>query len=49
MILQEAGASNADLIVMGAHQHAGWLGALHRNTAAYVMRQAPCPLVVVQT
>ena len=49
VILQEARASNADLIVMGAHQHAGWRRMFHRNTAAYVMRHAPCPVLVVRT
>jgi nucleotide-binding universal stress UspA family protein len=49
VILQEARASNADLIVMGAHQHTGWLRVLHRNTAAYVMRKSPCPVLVVRT
>ena len=48
VILQEARASNADLVVMGAHQHTGWLRVLHRNTAAYVMRQSPCPVLVVR-
>jgi nucleotide-binding universal stress UspA family protein len=49
VILREARDSNADLIVMGAHQDAGWLRALHRNTASYVMRHAPCPVLVVRT
>ena len=32
-----------------AHQHAGWLPVLHRNTAAYVMRHAPCPVLAART
>ena len=48
VILQEARANNADLLVMGARQHSGWLRVLHRNTAAYVMRHAPCPVLVVR-
>jgi nucleotide-binding universal stress UspA family protein len=48
VILQEARAGNADLIVMGAHPHTGWRRVLHRNTAAYVMRHAPCPVLVVR-
>jgi nucleotide-binding universal stress UspA family protein len=49
VIVQEARASNADLIVMGAHQHVGWRRVLHRNTASYVMRHAPCPVLVMRT
>jgi nucleotide-binding universal stress UspA family protein len=48
VILQEACASNADLIVMGAHQHVGWRRVLHRNTAAYVIRHTSCPVLVVR-
>jgi universal stress protein A len=48
VILQEARACKADLIVMGAHQHGGWWRVLHRNTAEYVMRRAPCPVLVVR-
>ena len=49
VILQEARASHADLIVMGAHQHMGLWRVLHRNTASYVMRHAPCPVLVMRT
>jgi nucleotide-binding universal stress UspA family protein len=49
IILQEAGASQADLIVMGAHPHAGWRRFFHGNTSAYVMSHAPCPVLVVRT
>jgi len=49
VILQEARASHADLIVMGAHQRVGWLGVLHCSTASYVMRHASCPVLVMRT
>jgi nucleotide-binding universal stress UspA family protein len=49
VIVQEARASNADLIVMGARRHSGWWRVLHRNTVPYVIRNAPCPVLVVRT
>jgi nucleotide-binding universal stress UspA family protein len=48
VIVQEARASNAEMIVMSAHQHVGWRRVLRRNTAAYVMRQTPCPVLIVR-
>jgi nucleotide-binding universal stress UspA family protein len=49
VIVQEALACNADLIVMSAHHHLGWRRVLHRDTANYVMRHAPCPALVVRS
>lgn len=47
-ILDQAQKRGADLIVMSAHRHAGLLRWLHPQTAAHVMREAPCPVLMVK-
>jgi nucleotide-binding universal stress UspA family protein len=49
VILQEARASQADLIVMGARERVGWRRLLSCRTAENVIRHAPCPVLVVRT
>jgi nucleotide-binding universal stress UspA family protein len=46
-IIQEARARNSDLIIIGIHEKTGLLRLLQRNTAARVIRRAPCPVLVV--
>jgi len=38
-----------DLVVMGAHDHQGLSGLLHRGTADKVVRSARCPVVTVHS
>ena len=37
----------ADALVISARPHRRWLQWLHRNTASNVIRQAPCPVVLI--
>jgi nucleotide-binding universal stress UspA family protein len=46
-ILEKANSLAADVIVMCTHGYRGWLRWLHRNTARYVLRHAPCPVWLV--
>ena len=47
-ILQVAEEMDADLIVMGAHTQGALGRALFGSTATHVVRQAPCPVLVVR-
>ena len=47
MIVQQADALGADVIVMCSHGYHGWLKWLHRNTALQVLRHAPCGVWLV--
>jgi len=47
VIVQEARARNSDLIIIGTHKKQGRLRLFRRNTAARVIRRAPCPVLVV--
>jgi len=47
VIVREARARNSDLIIMGSHEKEGLLRLLRPNTAARVIRRAPCPVLVV--
>jgi nucleotide-binding universal stress UspA family protein len=46
-IIQEARARNSDLIIIGIHEKPALLRLLPHNTAARVIRGAPCPVLVV--
>jgi nucleotide-binding universal stress UspA family protein len=47
VIVEEARARNSDLIIIGTQEKQGLLRLLGRNTAARVIRRAPCPVLVV--
>ena len=47
VILEEARQANADLVVMGAHGRGALYGALLGDVAQDVVRQAPCPVLLV--
>ncbi|HMB93231.1 MAG TPA: universal stress protein [Rhodothermales bacterium] len=47
VILEEARQASADLIVMGAHGRGALYGALLGDIAQDVVRQAPCPVLLV--
>jgi nucleotide-binding universal stress UspA family protein len=47
-ILRVAKETCADLIVMGVHVHGGFGRLLLGSTANHVVRQAPCPVLVVR-
>lgn len=46
-IVNEAKETNADMIIMARHGAVGAWGFFRRNTAAKVVRHAPCPVLVV--
>lgn len=48
VIVDEAGAEQADLIVMGTHGRTGLAHALVGSVAEAVVRKAPCPVLAVQ-
>ena len=48
MILEQAGTSAADLIVMGTHGRTGITHLLIGSVAERVIRHAPCPVFVVR-
>jgi nucleotide-binding universal stress UspA family protein len=47
VILSEAERLHADLIVMGSHGHGNVYHALFGGVGQKVMRQAPCPVMLV--
>jgi nucleotide-binding universal stress UspA family protein len=47
-ILQEAGASGPDLILMGSHGRRGVTRFLLGSVSHAVLHQAPCPLLIVR-
>jgi universal stress protein A len=47
-IVNEAKETGADMIIMGSHGPVGAWGLIRRSTTTKVMRQAPCPVLVVQ-
>jgi nucleotide-binding universal stress UspA family protein len=47
-IVEAAGTSKADLIVMGTHGHGVVMHALMGNVAERVVRTAPCPVLTVR-
>jgi nucleotide-binding universal stress UspA family protein len=47
VILEQAKKANADLVVMGAHGRGALYGALLGDVAQDVVRQAPCPVLLV--
>lgn len=46
-ILTAAGDGEADLIAMSTSGHQGFLDALRGSTSERILRQAPCPVLVV--
>ena len=46
-IVRQAGLLAAEVVVMCSHGQRGWLKCLHRNTALYVTKHAPCPVWTV--
>jgi nucleotide-binding universal stress UspA family protein len=46
-ILSYAASARADLIVMGTHGHDAFADFLLRSVAERVVRQAPCPVLIV--
>jgi nucleotide-binding universal stress UspA family protein len=48
-ILHEAGAVNAELIIMGTCRHRWLAGVLRRNTVKRVIQNSPCPVMVLRT
>lgn len=48
-ILDEAGRTAADYIVMGSHGHGALYNLLVGGTASGVIQKSPCPVVVVPT
>ena len=48
MILRTAESLGVDLLVIGSHSKRSFLDVLLGGTAAYVIRHAPCPVVMVQ-
>lgn len=48
-ILRVAAETKSDLIVMGSHGRSGLRRLLLGSVAEMVMRQAPCPVLVVKT
>jgi len=47
-IVNEAREAHSDLIIMGSHGPVGAWGLFRRNTTVKVIRNAPCPVLVVQ-
>ena len=47
-IVEAAGTSKADLVVMGTHGHGAVMHALMGNVAERVVRTAPCPVLTVR-
>ncbi len=47
-IVEAAGESAVDLIIMGTHGRTGLPGVLIGSTAERVIHQAPCPVLVVR-
>lgn len=47
-VVEQARASKSDLIVMGTHGRSGLSHLLMGSVAEKVLRQAPCPVVVVR-
>ncbi len=41
------GAKPGDLVVVGSSAHKGAVGVLYGNTSHYLVRESPCPVVVV--
>jgi nucleotide-binding universal stress UspA family protein len=48
LILRTAESLGVDLLVIGAHSKRSFLDVLLGGTAAYVIRHAPCAVVMVQ-
>jgi nucleotide-binding universal stress UspA family protein len=48
VILRRARELPADLVVMTSHGHGGWTRALFGSVADRVLREAPCPVLVVR-
>ena len=46
-IVNEAKETNADMIIMASHGAVGSRGLFRRSTTEKVVRQAPCPVLVV--
>jgi len=49
VILREARDSNADLIVIGTSNRSWLSRVLRRNTVVRMVREAPCPVLVIRT
>jgi len=47
-IVNEARETGADMIIMASHGPVGAWGLIRRSTTTKVIRQAPCPVLVVQ-
>ncbi|MCF7761912.1 MAG: universal stress protein [Cephaloticoccus sp.] len=47
LILEQAGKSRATYIVMGSHGHSALYDLLAGSTATGVVKQSPCPVVIV--
>ena len=46
-IVNEAKETNADMIIMASHAPVGLWGFFRRSTTAKVLRDAPCPVLVI--
>ncbi len=46
-ILEMSRKLDADLLIMGSHQHGAFYRLVHGDTAAEAVTQAPCPVLVV--
>ena len=49
VIINEAGAINAELIIMGTSKLRWPAGWLRRNTVKRVLQNSPCPVMVLRT
>jgi nucleotide-binding universal stress UspA family protein len=47
-IVNEAKETGADMIIMASHGAVGAWGLIRRSTTTKVVRQAPCPVLVIQ-
>jgi len=47
VILREACATNATLIIMGRRSRSWWSGLLRRHTVKRVLQNSPCPVMVL--
>ena len=49
LIVEQAQALQADLMVLGSHSRSALVGALLGNVTHDVLRHAPCPVLVIPT
>jgi nucleotide-binding universal stress UspA family protein len=46
-ICEEAGRVAADMVVVGSHGHGVWYDLVIGGTASYLLKRAPCPVLIV--